>query len=174
MDEIWKAVPGYEGLYEVSDLGRVRSLPRKTRNGRFRVGKILRLSVNSSGYPMVSLSKDNRHKNVHVHRLVAEAFIPNQYNLPQVNHIDEDKTNNRVENLEWCSSYYNMNYGDRNRKSSESLSKQVGQYNLEGELIRVWSSTVEAGRSGFVQQTISQCCRGIHKTHKGFIWRYIS
>ena len=119
--EIWKPVDGYEGRYEISNFGRVASL-HFARGSRRRV---LRQSVNTWGYSQVTLSKDKRKKNVVVHRLVAQAFIDNPNDLPQINHIDEDKSNNRADNLEWCDSMYNVNYGKRTEKASNSNKRAV-------------------------------------------------
>lgn len=116
MTEEWRDIVGYEGLYQVSSLGRVRSLDRVIeRNGRPSClkGKVLSGCRFGRGYLMVGLSKNNEVKLVGIHRLVAQAFVPNPNNLPQVNHKDCDKTNNRVENLEWCSALYNLTYDDR-------------------------------------------------------------
>ena len=104
MMEEWRAVPGYEGLYEVSNTGNIKSLIKN---------KIIKYFINKKGYRLVSLSKNGIIKKFSVHRLVAQAFIPNPDNLPQVNHKDEDKTNNNVDNLEWCDAKYNTNYGHR-------------------------------------------------------------
>ena len=114
MMEEWKAIPGYEGLYEVSNMGNVRNVRRNT---------LLRLSKTNNRYIRVSLCKNGIKTGLTVHRLVAEAFIPNPDNLPEVNHKDEDKTNNRVENLEWCDHKYNMNYGTRNIRAKETAIK---------------------------------------------------
>lgn len=100
--EIWKPVVGYEGLYKVSNKGRVKGL---------RSGKILKSALNKKGYPMVVLSRNGKLLPQRVHRLVALTFIPNLNNYPIVNHINENKTDNRVENLEWCTNKYNCNYG---------------------------------------------------------------
>lgn len=113
MIEEWKAVPGYEGLYEVSNKGNVRNVRRNT---------LLRLQKNQ-GYIRVWLYKNGIQAGLRVHRLVAQAFIPNPDNLPEVNHIDEDKTNNRVDNLEWCSRKYNVNFGTRNIRAKETAIK---------------------------------------------------
>ena len=112
--EEWKKIPGYEGLYEVSNMGNVRNVRRN---------KLLRLSKTNNRYIRVSLCKNGIKTGLTVHRLVAEAFLPNPDNLPEVNHKDEDKTNNRVENLEWCDHKYNMNYGTRNIRAKETAIK---------------------------------------------------
>ena len=108
--EEWKSIPGYEGIYEVSNLGRVRSVERCDRFNRKIVSKILKPNY-VSGYLRVGMYKNKTFKYYLIHRLVAQAFLPNPDNLPQVNHKDEDKSNNRVDNLEWCDRSYNMNYG---------------------------------------------------------------
>lgn len=116
-EEIWRPVVGYEGLYEVSNTGLIRSLDRFVGNRNRIKGKILSIQIEKGGYCSVALSKYGKMKRYKIHRLVAQAFIPNPEGLPQVNHKDEDKTNNSVDNLEWCSSKYNINYGSRLYKS---------------------------------------------------------
>ena len=118
--EIWKDVPGFEGFYQVSNIGRVRSLDRVKCDGIRMKGRIMKSRLDSCGYEMVGLSKDGSHKSQSVHRLVAMAFIPNPDLLPQVNHIDEVRNHNTVDNLEWCTVLYNQNYGNRKLRSSES------------------------------------------------------
>ena len=125
MEEIWKPVIGYEGLYEVSNLGRVRSVDRlvKYSNGQIHLHKGRILSpglVHKSGYLQVGLCNNGKTKHKMVYRLVAEGFLPNIDNLPQVNHKDENPFNNCVENLEWCTIEYNINYGTRTQKAIES------------------------------------------------------
>ena len=116
MEEIWKDIEGYEGLYQVSNLGRVKSFPRKgTHTTKER---ILKLTKSNKNYVIVILKNNYIQKAKSVHRLVAEAFIPNPNNLPQVNHKDENKLNNKVDNLEWCDNIYNCNYGTRNKRLS--------------------------------------------------------
>ena len=123
MIEEWRPVVGYEGLYEVSNTGRVRSVDRyvKTCYGSYRLhkGKVLSPGIRPDGYLVVSL----QYRMFRVHRLVAEAFLPNPDNLPQVNHKDEDKSNNRVDNLEWCDSKYNNNYGTARIRAKETAIK---------------------------------------------------
>ena len=128
MEEIWKPVKGFEGYYEVSNLGMVRSIDRvvvdTVRNcERLLKGKVLIQKDNGNGYKNVSFCKEHKIYNKYVHRLVAEAFIPNKDDLPQVNHKDEDKSNNRVDNLEWCTSFYNNEYGTRKKRWYETRIK---------------------------------------------------
>lgn len=184
MEEIFIDIKGYEGLYQISNLGRIKSL-------WFGKEKILKGGKDKDGYLKVILSREGKHKTYSVHRLVAEAFIPNTNNHPQVNHKNEDKTDNCVDNLEWCTQKYNVNYGTcqqrraKNtdykaigRKNAEKLlnrkdqSKTVLQYTKEGEFIRKWETLRECGRNGFKISNISSCCQGKRKTHKGFIWKY--
>ena len=172
MEEIWKDIKGYEWKYQVSNYGRVKSLNyRRTGNER-----LLKPILQPTGYLFVMLCKPL--KNFFIHRLVAEAFIPNPDNLPQVNHKDEDKTNNHVDNLEWCTQLYNLNYGSRNKRISESQlnhpnkSKKVYQYTLYGELVKEWESINECVRNGFNLGAVFSCCKGERKTHKGYRWTY--
>lgn len=166
MEEIWLPVNGYEGLYEVSSFGRVRSLNYN------KTGKKIILSPgkDTHGYLFVNLCKNGKIKNNRIHRLVATAFLPNWFDDPQVNHIDEDKTNNHVDNLEWCDAKYNANYGTAIERMIKSLSKPVLQFTLNGEFVREWKSIKETERNGF--GAVDKCCQGKRKTHKGYIWRY--
>lgn len=176
LKEIWKDIEGYEGAYQVSDQGNVKTLSRKVKCGNGYVitkEKILSPGRDSSGYLVVRLSKNNKGKTYKIHRLVAIAFIPNPLNLPQVNHKDENKINPKADNLEWCTNKYNCNYGTHNERMSKSLSKKVYQYTLEGKFIRDWKSTLECNEGGFNHRHISECCLGKRKTHKKFKWSYI-
>lgn len=188
--EIWLDIPGWEGLYQVSNLGRVRSLDRfvevnvfgKRKGKQIKKGKVLNLVLhNGAGkHPeyMVGLSKNGKSKNMYVHRLVAMAFIPNPDGLPEVNHKDENSLNNVESNLEWCDRTYNYYYGTRvervnksNRKSR--LCKPVIQYTVQGEYIREWSSVHEIERElGFSQGSISYCCTFNGNQSHGYKWRY--
>ena len=170
MIEIWLPVPikEYSKDYEVSNFGNVRSLNYRG-NGQT---KILKPGKHTRGYLCVVFYKNGKKRIFYIHRLVAEAFIPNLLELPQVNHIDENKTNNRVENLEWCDSKFNCNHGTRNERSAKSRSKPVLQLTKTGELVREWPSTKEAGRNGYSQWNICSCCSGKLKSYKGFIWKY--
>ena len=174
MTENWKSIAGYEELYEVSDLGRIKSL----KNGKER---ILKPKKTHCGYLLVNLYKDGHVKTVRIHRTVATAFIPNPNNLETVNHKDEVKTNNTVGNLEWMSQKDNNNYGTRNKRISAakinhlSLSKKVQMFDkYTGELLATFPSTREAERvTGISQSHISSCCNGKRKSAGGYIWRYI-
>ena len=127
MTEEWRPIEGYEGLYEISSYGRVRSLDKyvksKSESYRLHKGKVLSPEKNTRGYLSVVLSYNGKHKTITVHRLVAQAFLPNPDNLPEINHKDEDKTNNNVTNLEWCDHKYNVNYGTRNIRAKETAIK---------------------------------------------------
>lgn len=169
MEEIWKDIDGYDGMYQVSNTGRVKSVRKNI---------ILRQGI-ARGYKSVILSTNNIPKNYSVHRLVANAFIPNPDNLPQVNHKDENKANNCISNLEWCTPKYNYNYGTINiRKSQKQLndknkSKVVLQYSLDGTFIKEWKSTMDVQRNlGFCHSYISECCRGKQSYAYGYIWKY--
>ena len=165
MKEIWKDIKDYEGHYQVSNLSRVKSI-------KFGKERILKPVTDRHGYLIVGLWKNNKQKTYKVHRLVAEAFLPNPDNLPQVNHKDENPLNNNVNNLEWCNSKYNNTYGTRIERISKRRSKTVLQYDLEGNFIREWESTAECGRNGFNQAHVAACCQGKLKKHKDSIWRY--
>lgn len=151
MSEQWRPIKGYEGLYEVSDLGRVRSLDRYNK-GRVRRGRILRHYVTGSEYYQVCLSKEGAQRNIAVHRLVAEAFVPNPHGKDTVNHINEDKLDNRACNLEWLTRKENLNYGTRAERQRKSLTKSIGvpvyQIRPDGHnVIRLFKSLTLAGEA---------------------------
>lgn len=169
--EEWKPVVDYETLYEVSSLGKVRSL---------RSGKLLKYSLGTTGYQQVNLRKDSKPRTMLVHRLVAQAFLSNPNSLPQVNHIDENKANNSIENLEWCTSKHNANHGTRiercngvRRNKTKNTRPVKGIKVTDGQTI-YFPSANEAGRNGFDKSSIINCCNGKHgvKSHKGYRWMY--
>lgn len=137
-EEIWKDILGYEGLYQVSSFGRVRGLDRYDSMNRFWKGRILKSQTGTGGYLFVQLCLNGKVKAYSVHRLVAETFIHNPDNLPQVNHLDEDKTNNRVENLEFCDSKYNVNYGTRIERIRDIRLKNGTYFNLNDEERKIY------------------------------------
>ena len=182
-EEIWKDIKGYEGLYQVSNLGRVKSLERivvdKIGRKRFLKERILKPFTNHKVYLQVHLYDANGKKGtLKVHRLVCEAFHENSQNKPEVNHINEDKLDNRACNLEWVTRKENINHGTRNARVgkavSKALSKSVGQYTRDGKLVKVWQSTIEVKRQlGFSAGNISKVARGKLKTAYGYVWKYI-
>lgn len=175
MKETWKDVKGYEGQYQVSNLGHVRSL-------KFGKVRFLKPRRRKDGYLTVNLCRNSKERNVRIHRLVAEAFIPNPSNFPVINHKDENRTNNVVDNLEWCTQKYNVNYGTgqtrratklKGRFVNGPLAKAVLQYDKSGHLVREWPSTIEVQRqTGYAQSHISKCCLGKCKTAYGYFWKY--
>lgn len=186
--EIWKDIENYEGMYQVSNEGNVKSLAREIEwrgSIRHQPERLLKPRTDRHGYLCVILCKDNNRKALLVHRLVANAFIDNPDNLPQVNHKNEDKTNNRVENLEWCTCKQNINHGTRNQRCSEAntnhivLSIPIDMLTKQGELIHTLPSAHEAERwlhaNGFPKASntaIIQCCKGKRKSSYGFKWQY--
>ena len=181
-DEEWRPIAGYEGLYAVSNMGRIKSLPRDTGNQYRERETILKLRSYKTGYRYVNLYKDHKMKSATVHRLVTIAFIPNPDNLPCVNHKAENKGNNCVWNLEWCSKKYNNIYGSRIKAIANKLtgrtntksSKTVLQYDRQGNLIQKWPSTAEIQRQlGIPSAHISMCCHNKIKTARGYVWRYL-
>lgn len=167
--EEWKDIEGYEGLYQVSNEGRVKSLG----NNKSRKEKILKGVKNNMGYLQVQLWKDGKPVMKYIHRLIAEAFLENPQNLQEVNHKNENKTNNCVENLEWCDKSYNINFGTRNQRVAEKQSKRIDQIDPQTlEVIRQWASTNECGRNGYNQGAVAACARGKLKQYKGYIWKY--
>lgn len=171
--EIWKDVPGYAGLYQVSNYGRIKSLSRKiVRNNKsVNIGNIIMSQSISNKYYSVMLYKDNTKKRYLVHRLVAAAFIPNQENFSQVNHKDENKLNNHVDNLEWYTSKYNNNYKNKVEKCASKHRKSINQYDKKGNFINSFNSGLEASiLTGINVTSISLCRKGKLKTAGGFIW----
>lgn len=186
MSEEWRKIPGINPRYEVSNLGRIRTLAHGTmqRNsyGVYNVPRKERVMVprvSKWGYMIISLRPDvdnpARLQTFSVHRLVAMAFIPNPDNLPHVNHKDECRTNNNVDNLEWCTAQYNMNYGRRIERCAGKSRKPVAKYDLEGNLVATYAGIKEAAKDSTVSwQMISACLtRPNIKTAGGYVYKYI-
>lgn len=152
MGKVWKDIAGYEGYYQVSNLGRVKSLQTKAYSHIKKCAipvkreKILKPYPNTDKYLIVNLNKDGHRNCQKVHRLVAKAFIPNENNYPQVNHKDENKQNNCVENLEWCTNQYNFTYGTAKERMAKKRCKQVLQLSQTDEIIKKWNSVKEAAK----------------------------
>ena len=192
MLEIWRTAiydgEIYEGLYQVSNLGRFKNLNYRN-TGK---AELLNPGTNKDGYLQVCLSKNGEYKMCLVHRLIAETFLPNPDNLPQVNHkidtkegkkinmviFNEDGTVNKERTtIEWVTSKENNDYGTRNERVAKAntngiRSKPVLQLSLSGDLIREWPSVGECGRNGFNKGAVAACCRGEKPQYKGFRWEY--
>ena len=172
MSEIWKDVLGYEGFYQVSNLGRVKSLDKHDRCGRFKEGKIKVIGDNGNGYCVVNLKVDGKQQMKTVHRLVATAFIPNPNNLSEINHIDGNKKNNTISNLEWCDRSKNVKHAIKNKLQTNFGQRKV----MCVELNKVFNSVTEAekwvGVKGSRISNVCQLKRGC-KTCGGYTWRYL-
>ena len=165
MEEIWKDIKGFEGLYQVSNLGQIKSFPRKGSRGGIMVG-----TKHPKGYRYVTLRKDGKQYSLKVHRLVAETFIPNPDNLPEVNHKNEDKSDNSVENLEWCSTQYNHEYGSRTERARISCGKPIRCIETGKEYDGArWAAT----ELGLDPSGITKCLKNPNRTCGGCHWEYI-
>lgn len=176
MEEIWKDIEGYYGLYQISNKGRVKSFG----NDRKRKDKILKPNKNGFGYLKVCLYKKGKRKDMLVHRLVCEAFLDNPNNLPEVNHRNEIKTDNRLENLEYCDRMYNCNFGTRNERISKAFSKEnINNPKKSKDVLCietgiVYKSAKEVQRKlGFAQSNICNCCNGKLKEAYKLHWKYV-
>ena len=170
--EIWKDIKEFEGKYAVSNWGRVKSL-NFNRTGKERLLSTVKYE---KGYLFVNLYKNGKCTKYTVHRLVLSTFnpCPDSESL-QVNHINELKDDNRLENLEWCDGSYNVNHGTRNLRDAEKKSIPIVQLSLDGKYIRSWKSSHDAEREGgFNNAHINSCCKGRYKTHKGYRFMYLS
>lgn len=172
--EVWKAIKGFENYYEISNKGNVRSLDRLliTKNGqiRFYKGKLLKLTPKGERkYFAIKLCGGfKKHRYVDVHKLVAEHFISNPEALPIVNHLDENKNNNWVENLEWTTYELNSNHRGCNRRRR----KRIFQFTKEGKFLRSWSWAPEVMSDGFNPQMVRKACLNYITSYKGFTWSY--
>lgn len=167
--EYWLPIKGYEGLYEVSNWGRVRSL-NYNHTGKL---KILKTSPNNKGYLGLSLCKNGKIKHHNIHRLVAEALLSNPNHYPCINHKDCDPSNNCVWNLEWCSYAYNNVYEERAKRSGAKQRKPVLQYTKDGQFVNYFNSArIAQEKIGISFKNINAVCLGKIHSAGGFIWKY--
>lgn len=174
MKEIWKDIKGYEGMYQVSNLGRVKSLDRVGVDGKKYKGRERKVIVGKVGYKVVDLYIGGKRETKSIHRLIAESFIPNTNDNPEVNHIDHDKLNNSIENLEWVTRRENFNAAIKYGQLDHKLTPVV-QIDVEsGMVINRFKSIQSASRhsSKFGVGNIWSCCNGTRKTHAGYKWEY--
>ena len=156
MTEEWKDIKDYEGLYQISNLGNIKSLIKN---------KILKPYINKkNGYSYIGLHKNKKIEVIRIHKLVATHFIPNLNNFPVINHKNGIRNDNRVDNLEWCTQKYNITY---------SLGKKISQYNINNNFIKEWNSAMEIERNLKISNSnINKCCQNKRKTAGGYIWKY--
>lgn len=183
MEEKWRAVIGYEGLYEVSNLGNIRSVDKVSRmpcNGERATkvvkGKLLKPYESGNGYFKIALVKDGKSRKHFVHRIVADAFLQNPGNCSVVNHIDFNRRNNKVDNLEWCSQRENLLHGTlRLVEGLDYKDLRIGRFDKDGNLVDVWSSLSKIEETlGICKTDVLACCRGRLKSSYGYIWRYVN
>lgn len=172
MNEIWKDINGYEGLYQVSNMGNIKSF-KKWKRARMPDEYILKPHISNNGYCQVTLYKDKTRHKFLVHRLVAVAFVDNPNGYPHINHKDENKLNNSSDNLEWCTVAYNNAYGTARLRSMITKSRQVEQYLPSGQfLARYVCMSVASELTGVPKHRIKSCCIGECATGSGYVWKY--
>lgn len=189
MQEIWKDIPNFEGRYQVSNFGRVKSLKRKVKTGRNGYRTINETFIkprndNNRGYQTINLRIYPQKYSISLHRLVAKMFIPNPNNLPEVNHKDSNPSNNNAKNLEWCTQSYNIKYAYKHGNAKPTKGcfqkgniphnrRKINQYSKNGEYLNTFNSVKEAGLYvNTVPSNINNCLSGNTKTAKGYIWKY--
>lgn len=182
-DEIWRDIAGFDGAYAISNYGRIKSFERtipckgKNNSDSYVVvhEKILHLGDNGHGYLIANLSSSNKTNIFYVHRLVATAFIPNPQQLPTVNHKDENKSNNKVSNLEWASYQYNNNYGTAKQRSRQTIIKSgyatpIDMYDLQGNFIKHYDCSYDMEKDGISRRAALNVCSGRNRSYHGFVF----
>ena len=171
--EVWKDVKDYEGYYQISNHGNFRSVDRLVERSdgttaRYK-GKEIMGSVNNLGYRRFTLSKDGKATKELAHRLVGKHFVPNPHEFEEINHIDENKLNNKADNLEWCTRWHNLTHGSR----LKNMSYKVRRTHIATGEVKIYPSASSVREDGFDQGHVSRVCRGEKQTHKGYTWEYI-
>lgn len=160
----WYDVPNYEGIYKINKNGQVKKVSNN---------KLMSLCTDRNGYKFYHLTSSSGKRRTELqHRLIAKVFLPNPDNFPMINHKDEKPSNNNIDNLEWCTHTYNMNYGGKIAKTIEKNSKKVYCYFIDGSLDKIYKSTQETSKDGYEPKHVSDCALGKRKTHKKRIWSY--
>lgn len=171
IEEVWKDIKGYEGLYQASNLGRIKSL-NFNKTGKEKIMK----PRTGNRYYMIALWKNGKRNDFLIHRIIAETFIKNIENKPFVNHKDENCFNNSIDNLMWCTHEENMNWGTRNERISNNSTKKrkINQYDLKDNYIKTWDSMKQYFDANNMKYKtgIIECCKGRHKTAYGYKWKY--
>lgn len=175
-NEVWRDIEGYEGKYQVSNMGRVKSLPKQDGFYQIKHERILKPIPTKNGYLRVHLRNSSKQDIVLIHRLVAMLFVKNPNGFKVVNHKDENKFNNRADNLEWCTHVYNVNYGTGIKRRTEKFrmehSRSVDMFDLNGNYIRTYDCMRDVRNDGFSPSNVFACCVGRYKQHHGYKWRY--
>lgn len=175
--EFWQDIPGYEGLYQASTYGKIRSVERiciRGRGGKVVLPeKIMAQGTDRDGYSIVGISVNSKKQLKKVHRLIAETFLPNPLNFSQVNHKDEVKSNNFVSNLEYCDCKYNIRFGSGIERSAQKRRKRVLQFDLAGNYLKTWDTAADVERElGVYASSICRCCNGKMRIAYGYKWKY--
>lgn len=171
--EIWKPIEGYEGIYEISNLGRVKSLARLDTIGRRIRERIMKCQPNKDGYLNITLKNENGKKTYLLHRLVAMHFVENPHGYDEINHIDVDPANPKASNLEWCTREYNVNYADAIEKTIKANQKKVIQLSKDNRYIKTHESIKDAAKEVKIPDSnITACCKGKRPSAGGFKWKY--
>lgn len=171
MEEIWKDIPEYENIYQASNFGNIKSIKRNI---------ILKPIIRNDGYLFVNLSKNGKSKPIKIHKIIAKTFLNNLYNYPVINHKDGNKSNNKVDNLEYCSQSYNLKEAYRigirkANKTNVGKRKKILQINKNGKIINEWNSIKEASIQLHIKDSnISQVCKNKRNYAGGYIWRYVN
>lgn len=174
--EKWVPIKGFEHLYHISNYGRIKSLKKQYRNGTGGLivldKRILKQTLNKKGYLRIRITDGNKKYTFRVHRLVAEAFVPNPKNKPEVNHINEIKTDNNFRNLNWLTRKENMLHGTTPIRISKTVGKPVSCFTKEGVFVKTYYSIKSTSEDGFSENSVCSCVNGKQKSHKGFLWKY--